>query len=137
MVIVIAVIAILAAVLIPTFGNVIEKANNSALLQEAKNAYTEYLALDLSDGIIDGKDNDGWVVPDGHTWTPNADKSAVAEFKYVSEKGTATFDGSEWTVVLGGAAEETPTQPVVCTTFEASDEDATKCKTCGKTEAEH
>ena len=111
MVIVIAVIAILAAVLIPTFGNVIEKANNSALLQEAKNAYTEYLALDLSDGIIDGEDNDGWAVPDGHTWTPNADGTAIDTFVYVGEKGTATFDGSEWTVVLGGAAEETPTDP--------------------------
>ena len=42
-VIVIAVIAILSAVLIPTFGGIVEKANNSADLQEAKNAYTMYL----------------------------------------------------------------------------------------------
>jgi len=45
LVIVIAVIAILAAVLIPTFSNLIEKANNSADLQEARNAYSEYLAV--------------------------------------------------------------------------------------------
>ena len=44
MVIVIAVIAILAAVLIPTFGGVVDKANASAAYQEAKNAWTEYLA---------------------------------------------------------------------------------------------
>lgn len=44
LVIVIAVIAILAAVLIPTFGGVIEKANYSAAQQEARNLYTEYLA---------------------------------------------------------------------------------------------
>lgn len=44
LVIVIAVIAILATVLIPTFGNVIEKANNSKALQEAKNTYTNYVA---------------------------------------------------------------------------------------------
>lgn len=44
LVIVIAVIAILAAVLIPTFGNVIEKANDSAAVQEAKNTYTNYVA---------------------------------------------------------------------------------------------
>ena len=46
LVIVIAVIAILAAVLIPTFSNVIQKAEASADLQEARNAYTEYLASD-------------------------------------------------------------------------------------------
>ena len=54
LVIVIAVIAILAAVLIPTFSNVIEKANESAALQAAKNAYTEYLA-DNTQRIVAGK----------------------------------------------------------------------------------
>lgn len=43
LVIVIAVIAILSAVLIPTFGGVVDKANASADLQNARNAYTEYL----------------------------------------------------------------------------------------------
>lgn len=44
LVIVIAVIAILAAVLIPTFSSIITKANNSAALQEARATYTEYMA---------------------------------------------------------------------------------------------
>lgn len=44
LVIVIAVIAILAAVLIPTFSNMISKANDSATLQEARNRYTNYTA---------------------------------------------------------------------------------------------
>ena len=43
LVIVIAVIAILSAVLIPTFAGITEKANESARDQEAKNAYTNYL----------------------------------------------------------------------------------------------
>ena len=43
LVIVIAVIAILSAVLIPTFGGITEKAKNSARDQEAKNAYTNYI----------------------------------------------------------------------------------------------
>lgn len=43
LVIVIAVIAILAAVLIPTFTGLIEKANESAALQEANNVYKNYL----------------------------------------------------------------------------------------------
>ena len=49
LVIVIAVIAILAAVLIPTFSGIVEKAKQSAALQEVKTAYTEALATDLSD----------------------------------------------------------------------------------------
>ena len=42
LVIVIAVIAILATVLVPTFSNVIKDANDTALLQEVKNEYTNY-----------------------------------------------------------------------------------------------
>ena len=49
LVIVIAIIAILAAVLIPTFAGVIRKANESAALQRARNAYTECMtATDAS-----------------------------------------------------------------------------------------
>lgn len=44
LVIVIAVIAILAAVLIPTFTNVIDKANESKDMQAARIAYENYLA---------------------------------------------------------------------------------------------
>ncbi len=44
LVIVIAVIAILAAVLIPTFSSIIKKANDSAALQEARSTYSVYVA---------------------------------------------------------------------------------------------
>ena len=44
LVIVIAVIAILATVLVPTFGDVINKANESKALQAGKNAYSLYVA---------------------------------------------------------------------------------------------
>ena len=53
LVIVIAVIAILAAVIVPTFSTVVTKANESKALQEAKNAYTESLVKVLADGVID------------------------------------------------------------------------------------
>lgn len=53
LVIVIAVIAILAAVLIPTFSGVVAKANESKALQEVKNAYTATLAEDLSTSDTD------------------------------------------------------------------------------------
>ena len=55
LVIVIAVIAILAAVLIPTFTNVINKANESAAMQECRNEWTAYLA-DNKDNVIAGSD---------------------------------------------------------------------------------
>ena len=51
LVIVIAVIAILAGVLIPTFSSLVQKAQDSAAIQEARNKYTEYVGLhDYSKG---------------------------------------------------------------------------------------
>lgn len=55
LVIVIAVIAILAGVLIPTFATVVDKANESKAMQEAKNEYEAYLAEYAKD--LDGKQN--------------------------------------------------------------------------------
>ena len=53
LVIVIAVIAILAGVLIPTFAGVTNKAKESKALQEANNVYKEVLADVMSDGVLD------------------------------------------------------------------------------------
>lgn len=44
LVIVVAVIAILASVLVPTFTNVVTKAKKSAAMQNARSAWTAYLA---------------------------------------------------------------------------------------------
>ena len=59
LVIVIAVIAILSAVLIPTFGGIVEKAEDSANKQNARNEYTEYLVehptADIDYVEIEGK----------------------------------------------------------------------------------
>ena len=57
LVIVIAVIAILAAVLIPTFTSISNRAKESAALQDARNAYTAAHANALLDGVIDAKDD--------------------------------------------------------------------------------
>ena len=94
--IVIAVNAILAAVLIPTFSGVIDKANKSATLQEARNYYTDAYADDIEDGVIDGQDiDDASVVADGGTYTVT---SGTATFEYTARGWTASFDGTEWTV---------------------------------------
>ena len=51
LVIVIAVIGILATVLVPTFGNVIDKANAASAQQDAKNIYAAYVAqVDYANG---------------------------------------------------------------------------------------
>ena len=96
-IIVIAVIAILAAVLIPTFSSIIKKANDSADLQEARAAYTEYMALhDYTNGapaadVIVMVDDDSFLIVndgqmDDEVYTSyDAAKTAL---------GTAT--GYEW-----------------------------------------
>lgn len=61
LVIVIAVIAILAAVLIPTFTHVVENANQSAALQTCRNAMTEYLTMVTTDDKTDNDDATGAV----------------------------------------------------------------------------
>ncbi len=52
LVIVIAVIGILAAVLIPTFSGVIDNANKTAAMENARNAYTQYLVENAENGSI-------------------------------------------------------------------------------------
>ena len=52
LVIVIAVIAILAGVMIPTFSNLVEKANDSARMQLVSKAYREAYALALADDAV-------------------------------------------------------------------------------------
>ena len=54
LVIVVAVVAILATVLIPTFSNVLKKADESATLLRAKNLLTELVA----DYVSQGKETD-------------------------------------------------------------------------------
>ena len=68
LVIVIAVIAILAAVMIPTFGGIIKKANLSSVQQAATSAYKEAYALVISDGVI--ATNEAQTV-NGYTFTFN------------------------------------------------------------------
>ena len=66
--IVIAVIAILSAVLVPTFSSLIKTSKDSAAIQNAKNAYTQYLTAfdydeaDKTDADFIYVDDNGRVV---------------------------------------------------------------------------
>lgn len=97
LVIVIAVIAILAAVMIPTFGGIIDKANKSAAEQEAKAIWKELYGVDLSDGVLDGKTV---TVPtsQNYTVTYTADANDVVTFTYTDGDYNFTWksDTNAW-----------------------------------------
>ena len=80
LVIVIAVIAILSAVLIPTFTGVTTSAKKSAALQEARNAYTEKVAADSTalggDFVYVAANGYAYAIVDGNIKT-DANKAAV------------------------------------------------------------
>lgn len=84
LVIVIAVIAILAAVLIPTFSTVIENANRSTALQEAKVAME--VVSDTEDAKIEGK---YYIVGEKYTFVYDADETGIVTkkpTKYADDK---------------------------------------------------
>ena len=85
LVIVIAVIGILAAVLIPTFSNVIDKANATAAMENAKNAYTNFL-VDNADKMV--MDNANFYIHSGEYYFQ------VVKGQFASEAVALPADGS-------------------------------------------
>lgn len=118
LVIVIAVIAILAAVLIPTFTNIIQKANESNALTTGSSFYQELFAADLSDGKLDEKDgnvalgsSDTWKdagytleVPKGGKYTYNVAEGKVSTYTFTINGYTVTR-AENGTFTVGAAAE--------------------------------
>ena len=107
LVIVIAVIAILAAVMIPTFSGIVAKAQQSAAIQQATATWKEIYAIDLADGTLDmyegaAVEANNIVATNAKyddygtfTYTPNA--ATGAKFTLVVNGYTASFDGTTWT----------------------------------------
>ena len=102
LVIVIAVIAILAAVLIPTFSNVVGNAKEVAVQSDAKAIYTEYVSTVAATGEVLEEiyvklgDNEYIKVVNGVAVDADSDGS------YTDEIVTACPSGYSWTD--GGAA---------------------------------
>ena len=99
LVIVIAVIAILSAVLIPTFGGIVDKANKSAAEQAARNGYTQCYTLDMADGLLDGYEGDATVAdnainPEGATYAVSGN---VATYTVEVNGWEASFNGTTMT----------------------------------------
>ena len=100
LVIVIAVIAILAAVMIPTFSGIVQKARSSAVQQNAVAAWKEIYAIDLSDGILDGKEDGTAITKDNVTYTASqSGDTTTINFKYLDSDASISwsFDGTTWT----------------------------------------
>ena len=100
LVIVIAVIAILAAVMIPTFGAIVEDANKSSAISAGRSIYTEVTAADLlDDGLYNASKTNANAT---YTCADNA----ITAFSYNHSNGyTATLEiaTGKWT-----AAKTTP-----------------------------
>lgn len=95
LVIVIAVIAILAGVMIPTFGGVIETAQESAAMQKVTAAYKDAYAVALSDdGVVNAADGD--IESDGITFTC-ADDGTMSIKSGAPAGFTFTYDDGAWT----------------------------------------
>ena len=104
LVIVIAVIAILSAVLIPTFGGIINQANDTSAQQAARNGYTEKYAQDLTDGVVDGKDSnnntltvqsgDGYYVASGSAYYQASKGGYTYKFDANGLEKVAPADGN-------------------------------------------
>lgn len=98
LVIVIAVIAILSAVLIPTFTNVTEKAKDSAALQTARSTYTTILTQE--NGQLDDAYTYYIKIDNGSYWykVENGkvvEAEALEEVKNVSNTGDTPTEYSE------------------------------------------
>jgi prepilin-type N-terminal cleavage/methylation domain-containing protein len=110
LVIVIAVIAILAGVLIPTFSGITTRAQNSARLQETRNAMMEYLAQQKNGVIASG--TKFYYFEEAVPTTNTTDKAMKAhEFTYNNGKLTETEAVVNFTVtvVVGADSKVTTT----------------------------
>lgn len=104
LVIVIAVIAILAAVLIPTFSTIVKKANDSSDLQTARNIMIEYVAqenAEVEDVYFIKVDNDTYYkVSNGQiAKEPESAAPSTAGDVIVSKTGDAISE----TVISSGS----------------------------------
>ena len=114
LVIVIAVIAILAAVLIPTFSSIVKNAHESAALQAARNAYTEIKLAVNAD--LDNLTDEATVTIEAEPATPYAvgsveanvaaalNDTGVDSVTYTKATATLEFVVGDYTVtyVVGG-----------------------------------
>ena len=104
LVIVIAVIAILAAVLIPTFSNVVESANKSAAMSNCRMAVAEYISMVTLDDDPDNNDVSGMVFSNDGYYFVYMDQK-LAELGQAGKSNNILNIASDSTVVDAGTLE--------------------------------
>ena len=118
MVIVIAVIAILATTLVPTFGNVITKAQESSAKQEAKNAYTSYMVNHAAGGnlgefyLYETKSGKIVVLCNGAALGVYADMEEAMEREIPDGNPSLLFDTGDGKLWVYGAVPEIDTTQI-------------------------
>ena len=90
LVIVIAVIALLATILVPTFGNVVGKAKNAALVAEIKNAHADYVTQNAenegySDTVYIKIDGEFYLVEKGEIDMANENEPKINNVVFCAE----------------------------------------------------
>ena len=115
LVIVIAVIAILATVLVPTFGDMIEKSKQTAIIEEAKNLYTDYMIKhasddDFTDDVVIEIDGKYYAVKDG-ALILDTDGEKAKEFTSDEEAAATFLDGDDTYFVVMHDNKEIETIP--------------------------
>ena len=103
LIIVIAVIGVLAAILIPVFANVIDKANQKSAASDARNAVSVFVA-EMSDGTGGVVVTDGTVIAVdkagktyAFTFEDNGLKTEYDDCVITDGEGTETASGSAYT----------------------------------------
>lgn len=125
LVIVIAVIGILAAVLVPTFSNVIKNAKESAAMQSAKSAYENWYADQVTKDGFDNEKINLCIVVDGYHFhvTKGVITTKANESHTDSEENMTTAYVNKATLVT---AENGETEVTINYTSSTTEEDTGK-----------
>ncbi len=131
LVIVIAVIAILAGVLIPTFASVVTKANQSKAMQEAKNEYEAYLAEYAKD--LDGTQDLDIVSGKYYFEVKDGKFDATAKDASTKYSDTASANLVDQSKVYKKTAAKSPAENTVYYTYNDSTKKYEKATISGNT----
>ena len=102
LVVVIAVIAILSAVSVAAYTGITTNAKKTKLLTEAKALFDEKYSEDLMDGVIDGKNSEGFVAVTSGDPAALADAGEGYHYKAGGESGKKAYyehSSTEWKVI--------------------------------------
>lgn len=84
LVIVIAVIAVLSAILIPTFGNVISEANKNAAQEDARTAYQQFLIENKENAMVTSDEYTAYILVEA---TGTTDALSASKYAFCFNKG--------------------------------------------------